>query len=105
MSRRATVSEQFDLFGAPPAPSCPHHDAHHVCEFEGLDTSGTGFVHPQLCKGRIPLRRCHGCGELRSPGRWNHRDYWRCIECQPLGTMGECPPLANALSKKSEITP
>jgi hypothetical protein len=92
---------QLDLFGAPAAPACPHHDAHHVCEFEGLDTDGSGFVHRAECKGRIPLRMCHGCGEMVSPGRWNHRDFWQCLKCVPLGTVsGHVPPLSGALQKK-----
>lgn len=92
---------QLDLFAAPPAPACPHHGPEYVCELEGLETSGTGFVHPSLCKGRIPLRMCHQCGELKSPGHCNHKDYWCCLACVPLGTVSDyVPPFANALVKK-----
>ena len=86
---------------APPAlAQCPHHGPEHVCEFEGLDTDHSGFVHRSLCKGRIPLRMCHMCGELVSPGRWNHADWNHCLTCQPLGTLSdESRPVAEAIGK------
>lgn len=83
---------QLDLFAAPPAPlSCPLHDDHHVCGScpQLYDEDHSGFVHRLDCAGRIPLRPCQHCGELRSPGRWNHRDWYHCVECVPLGWMSD----------------
>lgn len=69
------------------AYTCPLHDAAHVCEDcpEPLDTDASGFVHRGDCRGRIALRTCERCGELRSPGRWNHGRGDVCLECVPLG--------------------
>ncbi len=65
--------------------SCPRHDAAHVCEKcpERYDTDARGFVHPQLRKGRVPLRVCNGCGLLTPPEWWSKRDWFRCAACAP----------------------
>jgi hypothetical protein len=83
--RRDELARAREALRAP--PPCPHHGPEHVCEREGLDTDHSGFVHRSLCKGRIPLRWCAQCGKPTTPGRWNHADWSRCIECAPLGTV------------------
>lgn len=86
------MADQLDMFAAPappPAPVCPHHDAHHICAecSPTGDTDHTGFCHRGDCKGRLPLRRCKGCGKLKTPGHWNHASYWWCSACVPLGSQ------------------
>lgn len=83
------MADQLDLFAAPAPsgpPQCPHHGPAYICPScaECGDTDGCGFLHRQVCGGRIPLRACRQCGQLRSHGRWNHADWWRCIDCVPL---------------------
>lgn len=73
-----------------PAPSpCEHHGPEHVCEFDGLDTDASGFVHRQECRGRIALRLCERCLNWTTPGRWNHADWFHCLDCVPLGRMSD----------------
>jgi hypothetical protein len=80
--------------------TCPHHDAAHVCEHcpEAYDTDNRGFVHRLELKGRVPLRKCHGCGKLKPPGEWSAggfgvsvRNWNSCAECAP-GLPPETPP-------------
>ncbi len=83
------MADQLDMFAAPaPPPVCPHHDERHVCVecLPGACTDGLGFIHRIDAKGKLPLRRCEGCKRLRTPGHWNHRDYFHCVECVPLGS-------------------
>jgi hypothetical protein len=70
------------------AVSCAHHPPAYICRAcsSSGDTDATGFLHRQVCEKRIPLRRCRGCQQLRSPGRWNHKDYFHCTDCIPLGS-------------------
>ncbi len=68
------------LLGHGPSFICP------ACAESG-DTDGCGFLHRQVCKGRIPLRACRGCGALKTHGGWNHADYFHCLECVPLGSQ------------------
>lgn len=84
---------QLGLFGAEPAPVCDNHGPGFVCEEcpDGYHTGWTGFVHPLECKGRLPLRRCNDCKQLVTPGAWNHADWFRCLQCAPLGTK-KAPP-------------
>lgn len=84
--RLSEVSPDARLAGEP-IVACPHHGPEHVCEREGLDTDHSGFVHRSLCRGRIPLRWCAQCGKPTTPGRWNHADWSRCIDCAPLGVV------------------
>lgn len=104
---------QLGLFGAapaperpPPCPECNPFGDDQPCECDTLikpgcahtraficpacadsgDTDGCGFLHRQVCKGRIPLRACRGCGKLRTHGTWNHADWFHCLECVPLGS-------------------
>jgi hypothetical protein len=94
---------QLDLFGAPAparAPSCPHHGPEYVCEFEGLDTDHSGFVHRSLCSGRIALRQCARCKHWKTPGTWNHADWYHCLDCVPLGQLSDMGrPVAEALTE------
>lgn len=85
------MADQLGLFDAPPAAGCEHHGPGNVCEFcpERFDADHSGFVHMSVCKGRHPLRMCARCLNMVTPGRWNHADWWHCIDCQPLGTMSE----------------
>lgn len=73
--------------------TCPHHTEFDVCERcpEGYDTDGRGFVHPQLRKGRTPLRQCHGCSIYKPPAAWSKVDWFKCAECAP-GLPPETPP-------------
>jgi hypothetical protein len=68
-----------------------HHGPEFVCSLcpEPLATDATGFVHPSLLRRRVALRVCVACCKLRSAGRWNHADWWRCTDCQPLGTISD----------------
>ncbi len=91
---------QLGLFGAEPArgnsavtapepePCLLGHSAAYICPAcaESGDTDGCGFLHRQVCKGRIPLRACRGCGKLATHGGWNHADYFHCLACVPLGS-------------------
>jgi hypothetical protein len=67
------------MLGHDPAYICP------ACAACG-DTDSCGFLHRQVCQGRIPLRACRGCGKLKTHGTWNHADYFHCLECVPLGS-------------------
>lgn len=73
------MTHQQPLF---PAASCPLHPADFVCDQEGLDTGGDGFVHKSLRKGRTALRTCKGCGNLKSKADWSGHDWSRCRECE-----------------------
>jgi hypothetical protein len=75
-----------------PTEVCMRHGHEFVCSLcpvcpTQLATDKTGFVHPSLLKGRVALRVCVQCLKLRSAGRWNLADWWRCTDCQPLGTI------------------
>jgi hypothetical protein len=69
--------------------SCPHHDAAHVCSRcpERYDTDGQGFVHRHDCKGRVALRECRSCKQLKTKPEWSLIDWFRCAEC--TGEKGE----------------
>jgi len=70
--------------------TCPLHDAAHVCERcpERYDTDARGFVHRLELRGRVPLRKCTGCGEWKAPAQWSTGgfaggvDNWsKCAAC------------------------
>lgn len=89
---------QLGLFGEAPAKElaelCPEkHPRAYICRAcsSSGDTDHSGFLHRQVCKGRIPLRRCRGCQQLRTPGTWNHKDYFHCTTCIPLGSAAVPP--------------
>ncbi len=84
---------QLGLFGeAPPKPTCALHGPAYICTACGSGgTDGLGFLHRQVCGGRIPLRRCRGCQQLRTAGGWNHKDYFHCLGCIPLGSAAVPP--------------
>jgi hypothetical protein len=66
------------------------HGPQYICPACGSGgTDACGFLHRQVCGGRIPLRACRGCGKLATHGAWNHADYWHCLACVPLGFMSE----------------
>jgi len=72
---------------APEEPCMLGHSAAYICPAcaDCGDTDGCGFLHRQVCKGRIPLRACRQCGKLKTHGGWSHSTYWFCLECKPLG--------------------
>ena len=76
---REELAEEPCLLGHSSAYICP------ACAECG-DTDGCGFLHRQVCGGRIPLRACRGCGKLRTHGGWNHASYFYCVDCRPLGS-------------------
>jgi hypothetical protein len=71
----------------PALAPCPHHGPEFICPScaDCGDTDGCGFLHRQVCGGRIPLRACRQCGQLRTHGRWSHATWWFCLDCRPLG--------------------
>lgn len=73
------MTAQQPLF---PSAACPLHSAEYVCDQEGLDTGGDGFVHKSLRKGRTALRTCKGCKQLKSKADWSGHDWSRCMECE-----------------------
>lgn len=76
-----------ELAAVEPEPCFTGHAAAFICPAcaECGDTDGCGFLHRQVCGGRIPLRACKGCGKLKTHGTWNHADWFHCLECVPLG--------------------
>ncbi len=96
------MGDQLALFGASPA-RCTLHGPGNVCEAcpERFATDHTGFVHRDDCRGRIPLRKCHRCGELTTPGNWNHADWFHCLRCVPLGQLSELGRLSSPSKKIS----
>ena len=120
-----SIGEQLGLFGAlPRAPAkpkqaaqpesedacsarvvraelaavpCSHHGPGYVCEFcpAAYHTDGLGFVHPSECAGRLALRRCARCLEMRTAGRWNHATSFAtlgvCLDCVPLQKKDRSP--------------
>jgi len=71
-----------------PEPQCPHHAPNYVCVLclPHATTDGLGFIHRSESAGKLPLRRCKECGQLRTPGHWSHSTYWYCLGCRPLGS-------------------
>ena len=63
---------------------CTDHGPEFVCEDEGYSTDGRGFVHKTHLAGRVPLRRCARCGELKSLGEWAENYFSTCKPCQKL---------------------
>jgi hypothetical protein len=67
------------------AKACPLHDAAHVCVLcpERYATDPLGFVHPGLLKGRVPLRQCEGCKQMKTRAEWSGPggDWFKCAEC------------------------
>ena len=63
--------------------TCVHHTAAFVCDRcpERYDTDGRGFVHRQLLAGRVALRECRGCKQLKSKAEWSLVDWFRCAAC------------------------
>jgi len=74
--------------------TCPHHTEHDVCERcpERYDTDSRGFVHRLDCKGRTPLRQCHGCSIFKPPTEWSQVDWFRCATCAPGAAPTPTPP-------------
>lgn len=70
--------EQMPLFSG----SCPRHGPENVCNRcpERFDTDCNGFPHPQVCKGREPLRECNRCRMLVRRAQW-HVAEWCCKTC------------------------
>ncbi len=86
--RRRVLAEARAAELAAVEPCMLGHDPAYICPAcaDCGDTDGCGFLHRQVCKGRIPLRACRGCGKLKTHGTWNHADWFHCLECVPLGT-------------------
>jgi hypothetical protein len=81
---------QLSLFAPEPEPAVEEcmlgHGPEYICRACGSGgTDGCGFLHRQVCGGRIPLRACRGCGKLKTHGGWSHATYFFCLECKPLG--------------------
>lgn len=78
------MAEQLDMFApkpepkrktkkAAPQPECPLHAAGYICTDcpSGPDTDHSGFPHPSLCKGLVPLRVCRFCRQPQLREHWD----------------------------------